>query len=61
MIEKYEQAGEKSKRLRKEKIEKTGKIRTLRAFRTKQPNVKLSTQVLDTSLVDDKYNKERRF
>ena len=61
LIEKYEKAGEKSKRMRHEKNMKAGKIRTLRAFRTNKPKVQLSTQVFDTSLVDDKNNKERKY
>lgn len=62
LIEKYEQAGEKSKRIRNEKLEKLSKIKTLRSIKSKKPQVQLSTQVFDTSLVvDDKFYKERKF
>lgn len=58
LIEKYEQAGEKSKRIRNERLEKLGKVKTLKAYKSNKPKFQLSTQVFDTSFVDEKYNKE---
>jgi hypothetical protein len=60
LIEKYEHAGEKSKRIRNEKLEKLTKIQTLRAYKTNKPTVQLSSQVFDTSMVDEKFTKERK-
>jgi hypothetical protein len=60
LIEKYEQAGEKSKRIRKEKLDKLNQVRTLRSYQTHKPKVQLSTQLFDTSFTDEKYNKDRK-
>lgn len=61
LIEKYEQAGEKSKRMRNERFEKLSKVKTLRAFKSHKTKVQLSTQVFDTSFVEDKPMKERKW
>ena len=58
LIEKYEQAGEKSKRVRKDKIEMLGRVKTLRTYKSDKPKVQLSTQLFDTSFVEEKPSKD---
>ena len=58
LIEKYEQAGEKSKRVRKEKIEMLGRVKTLKTYKSDKPKVQLSSQLFDTSFVEEKPSKD---
>lgn len=61
LIEKYEKAGEKSKRLRRDKQEKSNKIRTLKEFRANKPKIQVSTKLFDTSFVEENtYKKDRK-
>ena len=61
LIEKYEKAGEKSKRLRRDKQEKSNKIRTLKEFRANKPKILVSTKLFDTSFVEENtYKKDRK-
>ena len=52
LIQKYEQAGEKSKRVRNERIQQLSKVRTLRSYKSDKPKVQLSSQLFDTSFDD---------
>lgn len=58
LIQKYEQAGEKSKQIRNDKIAQLSKVNTLKKYKSQKPKVQLSTQLFDTSFDNTQSEKQ---